>query len=216
MFDLYLITDDRLPDLVGAVRQALQGASAGRVAVQLRAKQRSSRELLQLATALRALTAEHGAALFVNDRVDIAVLCGADGVQLPEQAVPVASARALLPAGAHVGVSCHDAAGLARAARDGASFATLSPVYESPGKGPALGCDRFAALASQAPLPVYALGGVRPEHARALRSAGAAGLAVISAVSSAPDPALALHACLRAWADAETEQPPHPTASRNI
>ena len=209
MFDLYLITDDQLPDVAGAVRQALRAAPPGRVAVQLRAKQRSSRELLVLATALRELTRACAAALFINDRLDIALLASADGVHLPEQGVPVARARAFLPAGTHIGVSCHDASGLERAANAGASFATLSPVYASPGKGPALGSERFAELASQARLPVFALGGVRPEHASTLRASGAAGLAVISAVFAAADPAAALHACVQAWADAAP-------ASRNI
>ena len=209
MFDLYLISAGELPDLPAAVDAALRGAPPGRVAVQLRAKQRSSRELLALAEQLRDITRAHGAALFINDRVDIACSTEADGVHLPELGLPVQKARALLGAAAQIGVSCHDATGLARAAEHGADFATLSPVFNSPGKGPVLGCATFGALvqrvqrAQQARLPVYALGGVRAEHAPQLRAAGAAGLAVISAVFSAGDPAGALGACVRAW-DAAT------------
>jgi thiamine-phosphate pyrophosphorylase len=203
VFDLYLITDASLPDVASAVREALQHAPPGRVAVQLRAKQRQSRELLALAEALRSITWERGATLYINDRVDVARIAQADGVHLPEQGLPIDAARSVLGASAQVGVSCHDAAGLARAAQQGASFATLSPVFETRDKGPALGIARFAELVGAANLPVYALGGVQPEHAAALRMSGAVGFAAISAVFGAPDRGAAVARCLNAWQAAD-------------
>jgi thiamine-phosphate pyrophosphorylase len=107
-----------------------------------------------------------------------------------------ADARAALGPRAWLGVSCHDPSGLRRAADGGADYATLSPVFDSPNKGPALGIERFAAFARAAPLPVFALGGVQARHAEQLRAAGARGLAVISAVFGAADPAAAVRALL--------------------
>jgi len=203
VFDLYLITGGSPPDALGAaVREALRLAAPGRVAIQLRAKQLVSRDLLELARTLRDITRELGAPLFINDRVDIARIVSADGVHLPERGLPIAAARAVLGASAQIGVSCHDAAGLARAAAQGANFATLSPVFDTPDKGPALGVARFTGLVAQAGLPVYALGGVRPEHAAQLAACGAAGLAAISMVFGATDPAAATAQCLAAWPSA--------------
>ena len=200
MFTLYLITDGKdLVQLPAAVSEALAGATAGRVAVQLRAKAADARALFEVATELRRVTLQLGAALLINDRVDVALAVGADGVHLPERGLPAAAARALIGAGKYVGVSCHSAEGLARAASAGASFATLSPVFQSPDKGTPLGVERFAQLTAQAALPVFALGGIRPEHAPQLRAAGAHGLAVISAVFAQPDRAQAVRQFLTVW-----------------
>jgi thiamine-phosphate pyrophosphorylase len=148
---------------------------------------------------VRELCAQHKAGFVINDRTDLAQIVSADGVHLPEGALPIRAVRSLLGERALVGVSCHDAQGLIAAADSGASFATLSPVLPSPGKGTPLSIPRFGALVRNAGLPVYALGGVAATHARELRAAGAAGLAVISAVFGAPDPARAVDALLDAW-----------------
>jgi thiamine-phosphate pyrophosphorylase len=103
----------------------------------------------------------------------------------------VKAARARLGPSALIGASRHDAEGVAWAARDGATFALLSPVYEVPGKGPALGLDGFARIARVSALPVIALGGVSARNAAELIAAGAAGVAVIREVFDSVDPALA-------------------------
>lgn len=198
MLCLYLITDGDAPESIpSAVAAALSCAPPGRVAVQLRAKRSDERTLLELARALRRETQLRGAKLLINEHIDIARRVGADGVHLPERSIPASEARERLGPSACIGVSCHDADGLARAR--GASFACLSPVFASPGKGEPLGLPRFHELVEHAELPVFALGGVRPERAAALRAAGAAGLAVISAVFAQPDPARAVASFLEAW-----------------
>jgi thiamine-phosphate pyrophosphorylase len=197
---LYLITDSSAPERIpAAVAAALRGAPPGSVLVQLRAKGCGLRQLYDIALAVREHCAAHNAGFVVNDRADLAQALGADGVQLPEQALPVVVVRHLLGERALIGASCHDAAGLAAAASGGASFATLSPVFLSPNKGSPLGIERFAVLTRSAGLPVYALGGVQATQARALKDAGAAGLAVISAVFSSPDPTRAVADLLAAW-----------------
>jgi thiamine-phosphate pyrophosphorylase len=202
VFTLYLITDGHDPSLIPrAVSEALANSPPGRIAVQLRAKACDPLTLFDLATQLRAITSQLGAALLINDRADIALATRADGVHLPERGLPIAAARALLGPHALIGASCHSAQSLARAAREGASFATLSPVFPSPDKGEPLGVTGFAALSANARLPVYALGGVLPEHAPQLRAAGAQGLAVISGVFSRPDRAAAVERFLSTWDD---------------
>jgi thiamine-phosphate pyrophosphorylase len=199
---LYLITDSAVPARIPeAVSCALCAAPPGSVLVQLRAKGCAPQQLYDIALELREVCTVHGAGLVVNDRTDLAQAVGANGVQLPERALPTPVVRQLLGERALIGVSCHDAAGLSAAASGGASFATLSPVYASPGKGKPLGLPQFSALLRGASLPVYALGGVDATHARALKAAGAAGLAVISAVFSSQDPATAVSDLLAAWTD---------------
>jgi thiamine-phosphate pyrophosphorylase len=214
MFSIYLITPDLPVDVLVARTASALGLGTrgtrrswhGHVALQLRAKSLSSAEQLEVALRLRELTMRADVPLFVNDRLDIAQLASADGVQLPEAGVPIARARALLGPHATIGASCHDASGIARAQAQGASFATLAPVFDVPHKGAALGADRFGQLVSSAKLPVFALGGVGPEHAHELIAHGASGLALIRAVYETDDPEAALSACCDAWANAMTHR----------
>lgn len=212
MFDVYLIADartlgvERVPD---AVERALGGLSwAGRVALQLRAKEETASVVRRLAHALLDVTAPRGVPLLINARLDLAREIAAQGVHLPEHGPSVAEARALLGAEALVGVSRHDVAGLARAAAEGANFATLSPVFDTPDKGIPLGVDGFAALVADAagPLSVYALGGVRAEAVADLVRAGARGVAVIREVFGAPDPSARLAALCSAVASVRSQK----------
>jgi len=112
----------------------------------------------------------------------VALACGADGVHLPADALPAGAVRRATPRDFLVGVSCHTVEEVEGAAREGASFAVLGPIFATPGKGPPLGvdllrqaCDRVAPLR----FPVLALGGLTLENAAACLDAGAAGLAAI-------------------------------------
>jgi thiamine-phosphate pyrophosphorylase len=166
--------------------------------VQLREKDRSARELLALAQRLRVVTARAGALLLVNERVDVALACDADGVHLPGGAVSVAEARALLPAGALVGVSVHAPEELVGCDAD---YALFGPVFATPSKaafGPPQGRARLAAAVAASPVPVLAVGGVDVDGVRACREAGAYGVAVIRAIVGADDPAAATRALLAA------------------
>src|SRR5437867_3260041 len=190
---LILVTDRRATerDLVAVVEAALE---AGLPAVQLREKDLPGRPLLALAERLRAATARTGALFFVNDRIDVALAAGADGVQLGTGSVPVEVARQLLPAGALVGVSTH-APG---EAAPGADFALFGPVWETPSKAGAQGEARLHEAVRAAAIPVLAIGGVTAERAPGGRAARAAGAAVIRAILAAPDPGAATRALLGA------------------
>jgi thiamine-phosphate pyrophosphorylase len=198
---VHLITDRRLASsLAGAVAAAVAGAPPGAVAVQLREKDLGGRDLLALARALLPVCRRAGQRLLVNDRLDVAIAAGADGVHLPSAGVPASDARALLGPGALIGVSCHSEADVRRAAGGGASFATFGPIHDTPSKrpfGPPVGVEALRA-AARLGLPLVALGGVSPEGAREIFAAGASGVAAIRAWLEAPDPG----AVVRAFLDA--------------
>jgi len=173
-----------------AERLAPRIGRAPGTAILLRDPPLPARALVAAALALRPLVDR----LLVSDRVDVAMRSGADGVHLPERGLDPAAARALLGPGLLVSASRHDAAG-ARAAFDaGADFVTLSPIWQSPGKGPALGLEGLAAVTASANGPVLALGGVDADRAAQAIAAGARGVAVVRAIADAPDPAGALGA----------------------
>lgn len=190
-FGLYLITDRRQArggDLLAAVERALEG---GVRAVQLREKDLSGRELHALAVAMRRLASRYGAKLLINDRVDIALSCGADGVHLGVASIPPAEARRLLGPDAWIGCSTHDETQLAAAADGGADFATFGPVFATPSKaafGPPVGVPALRRACRVSRVPVFALGGVGPGNVADVVSAGAAGAGVISAILGAEDP----------------------------
>lgn len=194
MFDVYLITEEAPPEHIATqVERALLPPVPAGVGLQLRQKRLPPRELRALADRLRALTRERGVRLIINGDLTLARNIGADGVHLPDGR-PIAPARHALGPTAILGASCHDAESLRRCAAEGASFATLSPVFPVAGKAPPLGVERFGALAAQVPLPVLALGGIDDTSARALLEAGARGIAVTRAVFAAAEPAAALQA----------------------
>ncbi len=176
----YYITDRRG---VGGVEALLANIErqifAGVDWVQIREKDLSARELLDLVRSAKKLTAGR-ALLFVNSRFDVAVAGGADGVHLPSHSIAVSEFRRF---GMRVGVSCHNLEELRRAERQGADYAVLSPVFRPLSKkieGEALGLEVFGELARAVHIPVLALGGITEETIPLCEAAGAAGVAGIS------------------------------------
>ena len=193
-FDLYLITDLGVcgteAALLAAVAAALR-AGGPRVAVQLRDKNLQPERRERIGVALRDLTRAQGSSLWVHAGADpdLPRRLGADGVHLPGRA-------AVLP-GLPFARSCHDEADLRAAAAEGASFATLSPVLASPGKGAPIGWRKFEQWVERSPLPVVALGGMLGEHAPEARKHGAAAVAAIRGVLGQDDPGAAVRRFLR-------------------
>lgn len=193
---LLLITD-RTQAAGGLMAAVAAAIAAGCRWVSLREKDLAPADQADLLRTLRPLLRAVGGVLCVHGSLDLARLV--DGVHLPDGG-DVAAARALLGPVALIGLSCHDRAGLAAAARAGADYATLSPIFPSPSKpgyGPVLGPASLA----DAPLPVLALGGVGPDNLAACRKAGAAGAAVMGGPMR--DPAL-MAGLLAAWDPAAT------------
>ncbi len=210
---LYLVTDRRQTagrDLAEVVERALAG---GVRAVQVREKDLTTKELYRLAEVLLARARARGAALLVNDRVDVALALGADGVHLGRRSLPPAAARQLLGAGRLIGVSCHSVADVREAAQGGADFAVLGPIYATPSKaryGAPLSPAVLQPAREASAIPIIAIGGIGAARVPEVVSAGARGVAVISAVMAAPDPAAAAADLLRAWEAAGGGRPAGP------
>jgi thiamine-phosphate pyrophosphorylase len=194
-FALYLITDRHaIPPgrtLAGQVRAALEG---GIKAVQLREKDLTAAQLCPLAVELRALTRDFGARLLINDRIDLALAVGADGVHLGGHSLPVAVARQLLGPERLLGVSTHRHGEIATATAAGADFVTFGPVYHTPSKAPfgePVGLPALAQACTDAPLPVFALGGINAARILEVRQSGCRHIAVIGALLASTDPAAA-------------------------
>ena len=119
--------------------------------------------------------------LLVNERLDIAVSSGADGVHLPSDSLPLAAVRSHVGPAGVVGISCHTEEDVAQASRDGASYVLLGPVFETPSKpgGKPLGIPLLGRICRRSAVPVFALGGVNRENAESCVRAGAAGIAGI-------------------------------------
>ena len=195
---LLWITDRRacrgriLPHVAERFLADTQAAGLSR-GVLVREKDLPGGELYHAVTVLRAVTREAGAMLLVSGRIDVALAADADGVHLPQDDLPVEVARALL-GDRLLGVSCHSAQEVDAAVRAGADYVTFGPVYDTASKrayGPPVGVEALAAVCAACSVPVLALGGISIAHAPAALAAGAHGLAFISAVAAADDPAAA-------------------------
>jgi thiamine-phosphate pyrophosphorylase len=176
-----------LGDLLDAV------IAGGARMIQLRDKSSPSGRLLPLAEQLRARCRDLGAIFIVNDRVDLAVAVGADGVHLGQDDLPPRVARPLLRPGMILGVSTHSVEQARRAQADGADYVAVGSMFPTRTKpdfelvGPAL----VRALRPEIRVPLVGIGGITPDNVGDVIRAGADGVAVISAVCGAPDPAAA-------------------------
>jgi thiamine-phosphate diphosphorylase len=217
---LCLVTDERHPALVEVARQALE---AGIDLLQLRGPGLSAARLYELATILGPLARQHGARLIINDRLDVALAVGADGVQLGRRSLPLAVARSLCQRWGQsllLGASVHSLAEAEEAVAAGADYLLAGTIFPSPshpgqaGAGPTL----LRQLRDRWPrLPLLAIGGLSAANAAQAIAAGADGIAVISAIYGAASVAQAVDALRQALAAGSRArwQPGPPTASHN-
>lgn len=171
------------------VRAALAG---GADAVQLRDKEMGGGDLYCLALEALELLKESGGdqLLLVNDRVDVALAAGADGVHLGQEDLPAYAARRILGAGAVLGVSASSVEEALAAEREGADYLGVGPVFPTPSKpdaGEPIGLNGLRAIRRVVGLPLVAIGGINEDNLEDVFAAGADGIAVISAVTSALD-----------------------------
>lgn len=190
---LCLVTDRHQVRDRGLVETVVECLEAGLPAVQLREKDLGAGDLALLARALRGPTAARGALLIVNDRADVALAVGADGVQRTSTSLPVEDLRAVA-AGRRllIGASTHGLGEALAAERAGADWVVFGPIYDTPSKrryGPPHGLAALEKVAAAVSVPVIAIGGITPERVREVRASGARGVAVISAILGAPSPA---------------------------
>ena len=204
---LYLCTADR-PDLGPFLAACITG---GVDVVQLRDKVLDARPLLARARMAAAVCADHGVPFVLNDRPDLALECGADGVHVGQDDAPPSLARRILGPGAIVGFSTHAPAELDAAAGEPADYVSVGPVAPTPTKPgrPGTGLDYLRYASRRATRPWFVTGGVTPETLPALLEAGARRFVVVRWLTEAADPAAAARA-LRATIDAvPLDSPPN-------
>lgn len=195
-FDLsvYLVTDAVLSEPRGVIETARQAVAGGATMVQLRDPLAKTRALVEEARALVALLRPLGIAFVVNDRVDVALAAGADGVHLGQSDMCVADARSLMGRRPILGLSITEMADLEGADLAGVDYLGVGPVFPTATKAdaaPAMGLDGLAAIRAATPLPIVAIGGISLANTAETIAAGADGVAVVSAICAAPDPAAA-------------------------
>ena len=189
-YSLYLVADTEFTggrDLVPMVLEAVLG---GVSIVQLRAKNLGTREFHDLALRLSDLLRGLRVPLLINDRTDIALACGADGAHLGQDDLPADAARRLLGKSKIIGVSVNTIEEAEEAERLGADYVGLGPIYATNTKDtdlPVLGPEGISRMSRRIGIPIIAIAGINAANAADVMKAGAAGIAVVSAVLGAPD-----------------------------
>lgn len=191
---LTLVTDrsqTRGRELTAVVAECL---AAGLPAVQVREKDLGAADLAALCRPLRELTRKHGARLVVNDRVDVALAVGADGVQRTHASLAVDDIRGIAGRRLAIGASVHSLEDALDAEARGADWIVFGPLYDTPSKrrwGAPQGLERLAKVTAAVRIPVVGIGGITPERVGAVRAAGAAGVAAIAAILDTASPGVA-------------------------
>lgn len=187
---LYLVTDHASlagRTLCDVVVEAVQG---GVTCVQLREKHLNTRDFVAHAVALKKLLAPYGVPLVINDRIDVALACGAQGVHLGQSDMPVQRARQLLPPEVFIGWSVETMDDVVRSASLPVDYLGVSPIHATPTKTDTLSPWGLAGLKQvrlATKLPLVAIGGINCSNGQDVLSAGANGLAVVSALCAASD-----------------------------
>ena len=195
---LYAILDRSVArgrDLPGLLDAVLAG---GCRLVQLREKTMPLGDLLPLARALARRCREVGALLIVNDRADLALAAGADGLHVGQDDLPARQARGLLPSRMLLGVSTHDPEQARRAVADGADYVAVGSIFPTTTKAgfQLVGPELIRRVRPEVPVPLVGIGGITAENAPSVLGAGADAVAVISALCATPDPEAATRAFL--------------------
>lgn len=190
-YSLYLVTDRTLScgrSLTEVVEEAVAG---GVTCVQLREKNCSTRQFVEEGLALQEILTPKKIPLIVNDRIDVAMAIGADGVHLGQDDMEIMHARRVLGLDCIIGISVESLADARQATAAGADYLGVSPVFATPTKtdtAPPLGLEGLKAIRMEVDLPLVAIGGINSENCASVIGAGADGLAVVSALMSTSSP----------------------------
>jgi thiamine-phosphate pyrophosphorylase len=198
---LYLITDRKLfsteEAFFGAIEEAL---GAGVKIIQLREKDLETRDLLRMAYRCRGITRRFSASLFINDRLDIALIVEADGLHLGNSGLPVSVARKIVKNRLMLGCSTHSLQEAKEAEAGGADFITYGPLFVTPSKmqyGEPVGLMSLYEVSKRVSLPIFGLGGVKIINIHDVMNSGASGIALISGILGASDVGAAAAAYLK-------------------
>jgi thiamine-phosphate pyrophosphorylase len=203
---LYLVCDDRPDPFLDAV------LGAGVDVVQLRMKDADEAQIVAAGRRFARAAARHGTLFILNDRPDLVAAVGADGVHVGQDDVPVEEARRLVGPDRLVGLSTHSPEQVDAAAGVPVDYIGVGPVHATPTKPgrPAVGLELVRYATEHASVPFFAIGGISAANVQAVRDAGAERIAVVRALTEAPDPAGAA----RAMTPPEAPAPPDAFTSR--
>lgn len=198
---LYVIVDRSAVGGRDPARVAEQAIRGGADCIQWRDKSAPDGPFLEAAERLRELTRRTGTLFVVNDRLDAALACGADGVHLGHEDLPVATARSLAGDRLLIGRSTHSLAEAKAAQAEGADYIGVGPVFATPTKPdyPAVGLELLRQIGAAIRIPWVAIGGIDLQNLPLVLSAGAARVAVVRAVAAASDPEAAARALKGKW-----------------
>ena len=202
---LHVLTDRALSRGRSTAEVVTAALAGGATVVQLRDKERTGAALVGVGHHLRALTRAHGGLLIVNDRVDVALAIDADGAHVGQDDLPAREARRVLGPDRLLGVSARTVEEAVRAAGEGADYIGFGPVFSTATKGnagPPRGLEDLRRACRAVAVPIVAIGGITPDNVGDVLVAGAAGVAVIAAVVTAPDIAAATRTLRQAIVDA--------------
>nr|WP_290668484.1 thiamine phosphate synthase [Ardenticatena sp.] len=208
---LYVITDPRYGRGGALLEKVAAAIRGGATIVQLRDKQATTRTLIEQARALLTITRPAGVPLIINDRVDVALAVGADGVHLGVDDMPIADARRLLGPHAIIGGSPETIEDALRMQQEGATYLGVGDVFGTPTKpdaGTPIGIEGVQRIIAQVAIPVVGIGGITIANAADVIRAGAAGIAVVSAVMGAQNPEAAARHLRRIISQARQEAQP--------
>jgi thiamine-phosphate pyrophosphorylase len=210
---LYLVTMP-VPDLLGSVEKALQG---GLTLVQYRDKTSDDAVRLEQAQQLRQLCHNYGALFIINDRVDLALAVGADGVHLGQNDISIALARQILGSQKIVGRSTTNATEMAQALAEGADYIGVGPVYETPTKAgkSAAGLEYVRYAAEHATVPWFAIGGIDQNNILDVIQSGGRSIAVVRAIMMADQPSLGVQYFLSQLNRSPIRQPQTAAVAQN-
>lgn len=187
---LYALCDDSVRPEIPLTEKARQLVAGGARVLQLRAKRTPPRETLAALRAILELTRPARAVCLINDRVDLALIAGADGVHLGDTDLPVEEARRILGPKAIIGRTARDLAGATAAERAGADYVGLGPIFPTATKAvdhPPLGVSGVRAVAAASRLAIVAISGITAQNIADVAAAGAHAAAVASDLLTAPD-----------------------------
>ena len=195
MRGIYLVTDRSLCRNRALEDVVLQSVQGGVAYIQLREKDITTRFFVEEARAIKRILEPYSVPLIINDRIDVALACGAEGVHIGQDDLPYAIARKLMGPKAIIGLSVEDWKDVEESQKLDVDYIGVSPIFPTPTKTDtkaAWGLDGLAKIKAFSRHPLVAIGGINESNARDVIAAGADCIAVVSAICAAPDPAVAV------------------------
>jgi len=188
---LHVITDHVIQSRFSHVQLAELAIRGGADTIQFRQKTGATKEMIDISRQMKSICTGAQVFFIVNDRLDVAMSSGADGVHLGQDDFPIPLARKILGEDIFIGGSAATLEEARKCFEEGAAYVGFGPVFPTTSKddaGPVSGIELLSQVVEAVPVPIIAIGGITPQNTLAVLQAGAKGIAVISAVCCAPDP----------------------------